>query len=132
MGDAERAQFVAALGEQPKGTPAWLTFDGRDPGARAFAQQLAAAFESAGWTVRGLGEAPFPLRAGLFVFAADETPSPAAAAATNALAAAHLTASVASGYRDYAAERRRADPNWAGFQLAADQEFLIAVGRPAS
>jgi hypothetical protein len=44
---------------------------------RAFAQQLGAAFESAGWTVRGIVETSFPLRSGLFVFAADETPSPA-------------------------------------------------------
>ncbi len=130
--DEARAQFVAALAGQPQGTPAWIAFDGRDPSARAFAKQLAGAFESAGWTVRGIVESPFPLRSGLFVFAADETPSPAAAAATAALEAAHLPATVASGYRDYANDRRRADPNWGGFQLAADQDFLIAVGRPGS
>ena len=130
-GDA-RTQFVAALGNQPQGTPAWIAFDGRDASARALAQQMADAFESAGWKVRGLTAAAFPLRAGLFVFAADENPSAAAAAATAALEAAHLTATVASGYRDYAADRLRADPKWPGFQLAADQEFLIAVGRPAS
>jgi len=128
----DRAQFIAALSGQPQGTPTWIAFDGRDAAARAFAQQLGAAFESAGWTVRGVVETSFPLRSGLFVFAADETPSPAAAAATAALEAAHLPATVASGYREYANERRRADPNWGGFQLAADQEFLIAVGRPAS
>lgn len=127
-----RSQFVAALAGQPRGTAAWISFDARDASARALAQQLAAAFETAGWSVHGPSEAPFPLRAGLFVFAADDTPSPAAAAATAALAAAHLPASVASGYRAYAADRRRADPNWTGFQLAPDQEFLIAVGRPAS
>ncbi|HSQ01249.1 MAG TPA: glycosyltransferase family 39 protein [Candidatus Dormibacteraeota bacterium] len=126
----DRASFVAALAGQPQGTPAWIAYDGRDPSAHALAQQLAGAFEAAGWSVRALVESPFPLRAGLFVFAADETPSPAAAAATVALEAAHLPAAVASGYRDYASDRRRANPNWSGFQLAADQEFLIAVGRP--
>lgn len=126
----DRARFVAALAGQPRGTAAWITFDARDPAAHALARQLAAAFESAGWSVRGLGEAPFPLRPGLFVFAADENPSPAAAAATAALAAAHLQATVAAGYRAYASDRRRADPNWRGFQFAPDQEFLIAVGRP--
>lgn len=125
-----RARFIGALGGQPPGTAAWITFDGRDPAARALAQQLGAAFGAAGWSVRAISESPFPLRAGLFVFAADDTPSPAAAAATAALEAAQLHASVASGYRDYAADRRRADPSWAGFALAPDQEFLIAVGRP--
>ncbi|MBX3026166.1 glycosyltransferase family 39 protein [bacterium] len=128
----ERGRFVATLAAQPPGTGAWIAFDGRDAAARTLAQQLAAAFTAAGWSVRGMSEAPFPLRAGLFVFAADETPSPAAAAVTTALEAAHLPAAVASGYRDYATDRRRADPTWSGFQLAPDQDFLIAVGRPAS
>jgi len=132
LGGDDRAHFVAALAGQPQGTPAWIAYDGRDPSAHALAQQLADAFTAAGWSVRPLVEAPFPLRAGLFVFAADENPSPSAAAATAALEAAHLRAAVASGYRDYASDRRRADPNWTGFQLAADQEFLIAVGRPGS
>ena len=126
----ERAAVVAALAGQPPGTNAWLVYDGRDSAARALAEQLRDAFLAAGWSVRGLTAAPFALRAGLFVFAADETPSPAAAAATAALEAAHLPASVASGYRGYVAERRRADPNWAGFDLAPEQEFVIAVGRP--
>lgn len=130
FGAGERAAFVAALAGQPQGTSAWLVYDGRDAAARALAEQLRDAFQAAGWSVRGLAAAPFALRAGLFVFAADETPSPAAAAATAALEAAHLPAAVAAGYRDYAADRRRADPKWAGFDLAPEQEFLIAVGRP--
>src|SRR5690606_13057018 len=108
---------------------AWIVFDARDPGARALAGRLGEAFAAAGWSVRGLEEARFPLRPGLFVLAADDQPSPAAAAATAALEAAQLPATVASGYRAYAADRRRADPNWTGFNLADDQQFVIAVGR---
>lgn len=131
FGSAERAAFAAALAGQPPGTAAWIAYDGRDAAARTLAEQLRDAFIAAGWSVHGPAVAPFALRAGLFVFAADETPSPAAAAATAALEAAHLPAAVASGYRDYAAERRRADPRWVGFALAPGQEFLIAVGRPS-
>lgn len=126
---AAAARFRAALAGQPAGTPAWIVFDARDPGARALAGRLGEAFAAAGWSVRGLEEARFPLRPGLFVLAADDQPSPAAAAATAALEAAQLPATVASGYRAYAADRRRADPNWTGFNLADDQQFVIAVGR---
>lgn len=119
-----------ALAARPAGDAAWIVFDDRDAGARALAGQLGTAFSAAGWRVHGPEAARFPLRPGLFVLAADEPPSPAAAAATAALEAAALPATVASGYRDYAAERRRADANWTGFDLPPDRQFVLVVGRP--
>jgi 4-amino-4-deoxy-L-arabinose transferase-like glycosyltransferase len=127
---AERLR--AALAGQPAAGKAWIVFDSRDAAARALAGQLGAGFAAAGWPVHGPHEARFPLRSGLFVLAADDEPSPAAAAATAALDAAQLPATVASGYRAYAADRRRVDPNWTGFEFAPEQEFVIAVGRPSS
>lgn len=125
-----RAQLVAALSIQPPGTPTWIVYDGRHASAQAFAKQLAAAFEEARWTVQRLGPTDFAMRAGLFVFAADDPPSNAAANVSSALEATALGATVATGYREFVDERRRADPNWRGFELAADQGFVVAVGRP--
>jgi tetratricopeptide (TPR) repeat protein len=128
-----RTAFIGALAGPPPGTPAWIAYDPRDADAHSLAQDLASAFREAGWTVRRMSEIPFAIRAGIFIMAADDPPTDAATAATNALAAAGLNATVGTGYREYSAERRRSDPSWVGFDLAPEQEFVVAVGRkPAS
>ncbi len=126
---AQRTALFDTLRGAPPGHAAWIAFDGRDDGARAFAGELAAAFAEAGWVVRANHEAPFALRPGVFVLAADEEPAPQVGIVTAALAAAGVRVSEASGYRAFAAERRAADPSWRGFELAPEQAFVIAVGR---
>jgi tetratricopeptide (TPR) repeat protein len=127
-----RALLVANLSVQPPNTPAWIAYDGRDAWARDRATDLASAFKEAGWTVRRLGEAPFSLRPGTFIMAADDPPSAAASTAHDALDVAGLAPTVGTGYRAYAEERRRADPAWSGFYFEPEQEFVVAVGRRAS
>ena len=34
-----------------------------------------------------------------------------------------------AGYRDYYRDKKEADPNWKGFSMTPDQDFLIVVGR---
>jgi hypothetical protein len=61
--------------------------------------------------------------------AADDPPSASTSAVAAGLEAARLDAKVASGYRAYAEERKRADGGWHGFDLESGQEFILAVGR---
>jgi tetratricopeptide (TPR) repeat protein len=129
---AARAQLVAKLSDASPDTPAWLVYDARDPAAEAFAKQLAAAFEEAGWSTRRLSAAAFPLRPGLFLLAADEPPSPSATMVANAFDAAELKAKIGTGYRAFAEERRRSQPTWRGIELEPGQDFVIAVGRRAT
>lgn len=126
-----RALLIAKLSTRPPGTKAWITYDTRDPVALALARDLAACFEEARWIVRKLDKAPFPLRPGIFLMAADHPPSDASSAVADALDAARLEAKVASGYRAYAEERKRADAAWHGFDLEPDQDFMLAIGRRA-
>lgn len=130
LSPAARDQFVAQLAQHPRGTPAWIVFDDRDAAARAGARQLAAAFAEAGWVVRAVDPAPITMRPGLFFFAADDPPTPAAETVARALEATQLVATIGTGYRTFAAERRRDNPGWRGLELADDQQFVIAVGRP--
>jgi len=125
----EHALFVTSLSTQPPGAPVWIVYDARSPSAKALAQDLAAAFESAHWTVRRLAPAAIPLRQGLFFFAADDPPATEAAAVRQALTAAHLQATLGTGYRSFAADRQRSDPAWRGIDFDSDQSFVIAVGR---
>jgi tetratricopeptide (TPR) repeat protein len=130
LSSESHAAMVAQLAKRPAAAATWILYDTRQPSAEALARQLASAFEAAGWSVRRLAGAPVPLRAGLFVFAADDPPPQALATIASALAAAQLHPTTASGYREFTAARRRADPNWRGIELDADQSFVIAVGRP--
>jgi len=122
-----RATLQARLQQQP-GSTAWISYDGRDAGAQALANDLVATFRTAGWQVADAGPVSFPLRPGLFVFVADQ-PSAATQAVTEGLTAGGLTHTFASEYRSYSDERRRADPNWRGVSFAPQQEFAIVVGR---
>jgi hypothetical protein len=79
--------------------------------------------------VRTLCEAGFLLRPGLFVFAADDPPSPVSSAAKTALDSIGFSPSFGTGYRVFVEERRRVDPNWRGITFQPDQGFVIAIGR---
>jgi len=125
-GDA-RAALIARLASEPPGTT-WLSYDARDPAAQRMANDLAAAFKDARWTVRSVTPIGFPIRPGIFLFVADE-PSATTQAVDEALDRAGLTHTLGTGYRDFSADRRRADPNWKGIDFATGQEFLLVVGR---
>jgi hypothetical protein len=45
------------------------------------------------------------------------------------LTASGLTHQLGTGYREFADERRRSDPNWRGFTLTPEQTFLLVLGR---
>jgi tetratricopeptide (TPR) repeat protein len=128
LAPAAREAMLARLTDEGPHA-AWIVHEPRDAHAVALAGQLKAIFEAAGWTVRSNDAAGFPLRPGIVLLAADNTPSPATTAVAEGLARAGLSASVASGYRAYSEERRQSQPDWRGLRLAADQDFVLVVGR---
>jgi tetratricopeptide (TPR) repeat protein len=121
--------LLAGLRAQPAGTPVWLAIQEQDDGARQLGAALRAAFEEAGWTVRGQRDVPFAMKPGVFLFAADAAPPAYVDTARAALDAAGLSPVFGSDYRGYYEEQARAQPNFRGFKLAADQSYLIVVGR---
>jgi tetratricopeptide (TPR) repeat protein len=127
-----RAALLAALKTQPAGTPLWLAVQDSDPGARQFAAAVRAAFEEAGWTVRGQRGVPFAMKPGVYLFAAEATPPAYVETVHSALDAAGLAPVYGSDYRAYYDERARANPNFGGFRLDPDQTYLVVIGRRPS
>lgn len=122
--------LVARLSRAAAGSPVWIAVDDRDPGATALAAMLRAAFVEAGWTVRAERSVGFPLKPGVYVFAADETPPAYVAVAEDALRAEGLSPIVGTGYRAYYADMRAQNPSFRGFAFAPDQTWLLVIGRP--
>lgn len=128
LSETARTAIVAALGEG-RGSPVWITASGVDPSAIARADELAASFTRAGWTVRGLTRTTIRPRPGVFILAADEVPQAYVDIARRALVAGGMTPTVGTGYRDFYAQRSRENPSWQGFLLAPDQTYIVVVGR---
>ena len=130
--DDQRATIVGLLssGGWNAGSPVWFSTTPNNAEATAFQQMLQSVFEEAGWVVKGSTTTAFPVKGGVFVFAADANPPQYVNAITEALEAGGVTiTSTGIGYRDYYNERKAADPNWRGFEMAADQTAVIAIGR---
>ncbi len=127
---AARAALLATLRNQAPGTPVWLAVQESDPGARARAESLAAAFAEAGWTLRGRRDVPFRMKPGVYLFAADAAPPAYVDTARAALEAAGLAPVYGSDYRAYSEERAQLDRNFRGFPLLPDQTYLIVISRP--
>lgn len=125
-----RAAFIARLAGQAPAA-AWIAYDARDPAAQRLAAALSTAFKEARWSVRSLAPVTFAIRAGLFVFVAED-PSDTTRAVSEALDVAGLNHTLGTRYREYSAGRRRSDPRWQGVEFAPEQEFVIVVGRPAA
>ena len=110
--------------------PIWFATMPNNPETEALQQTLQKVFEEAGWQVRGNIPVRFSLKAGIYVFSADETPPDYVGTAQDALEAAGLTiASSGRGYRDFYKQKKEENPNWIGFEMAPDQTYVVAIGR---
>jgi hypothetical protein len=129
---AQREAMIEKLGGRgtSSATPVWFATVSQNAEAAAFQRALASVFEEAGWQVRDSAPVHFPMKPGIFVFAADEEPPPYVARATDALEAGGVSITVAgNGYRRFSEERKAADPDWVGFEMTPDQTYVIVVGR---
>lgn len=119
----QRAELVRVL-RAAGPSNAWFAVTPRDADAVADAAELRSVFEEAGWTV-ALVEVGFRLRPGLALLAADEPAAPAAITVHSAIARTGVPITLVTGYRAQLA--REQGP--VRIELAADQTFVIAVGR---
>ena len=124
----EARSAMQVLLSSEKGRKVWFQTAANDAEAAAFRQEIQAVFEESGWQVAGNSEAGFAIKPGLYLFAADTLPAMHVTTALNGLKAAGYEVSVGSGYREYSDSMKKQNPNWLGFTLAPDQEFLIVVG----
>ncbi len=128
----ERAAMVSELsaGGAHAGRPVWFTTTPGNAEAAKFQKLLQSVFEEAGWEIKGNRGSSFPIKAGIYFFAADLEPPDYVRAVSAAFEAAGVPiASSGNGYRDYYAERKAEDPNWRGFEMTENQSFVLAIGR---
>ena len=126
---AARERLVTRLGTAPAGSATFITYDARDERAHALATDLAGAFEDAHWRVRRIAAAGIALKPGLMLLAAADEPSAACQIVRLAIEVSGLPLSFRSGYREFATERKRADPNYQALTLDPDQDFVLVIGR---
>ena len=127
LSDVDRAAMREKLpATTPAGTRAWFAVSS-DPEAQALAGDVQQMFRDAGWQVV-TRPATFSVRSGVFFFAAEDLPSSIVEDALKALQAVGFAPTVGLGYRSFFEERKRADPNWRGVELDADQSFVIVIG----
>ncbi len=124
--------MIRALGG-PKSSlanPVWFATIPNDPEAAEFQKQLQAAFEEAGWIVKGNAPVRFRMKPGVYIFAADEDPPSYVGIAQQALEAAGVEiTSSGRGYREFYRAKKAENPDWIGFDMAEDQTYVIAIGR---
>ena len=108
---------------------AWLVKPINDPEAAGYAESLGAVFRAAGWSVDVAPWSAGTLKPGVRMFVGPEQPTPAITLVSRALDAGGVASQQFTGYRAFREERMRADPSAGGIDLAANQDFVIVVGR---
>lgn len=121
--DAMRDALVEAAGQR-----VWFVAQAGDGEADAFQRELEAVFLESGWEIAGTARAGFPLRAGLRMYIADEELPDHVGIALGSLRVAGLDVFAGSRYRAFYEESKEKNPDFRGFELDAEQPFLIAVG----
>ena len=116
--------LTGAAGSSPT---AWFQVQANNQDAAVVLAALQQMFEQAGWKTEVV-RAPYALKSGIFLLAADEPPAPAADVVNQAFSAAGVEAQYLTGYRAFYLDRKQNNPNWVGPELASDQAFVIAIG----
>jgi hypothetical protein len=128
LSDAERGAMRSELSTQ-QGKQVWFETQANDQEAASFQLELEAVFLEAGWEVAGSSEAGYRVRAGVFMFMADDEPAAHVSAALRALEVAGLQVVAGAGYRAYYEKRKAEVPSFRGHEFAPGQAFVIVVGR---
>ena len=128
----QRQAMIERLGGrgQSSSSPVWFATVPNNQEAAALQRALQSVFEEAGWQVRGNAPVRFPMKPGVFVFAAEEEPPDYVATAQEALEAGGVpVASSGRGYRDFSREKKRESPDWVGIEMGPEVTYVIVVGR---
>lgn len=113
--------------EADSGRKAWFLVAQSNREAAAAQMELQAIFEKAGWPVQ-IERAPYPVKAGIFMLAGDETPPAFVDTVNDAFDAGGIEVQYLTGYRDFYKGRQAENPKWVGPTLADDQPFTIVIG----
>ena len=124
----QRQSMLTALGAAA-GSPVWFAVVPNNPEAAAFQKSLEEIFTEAGWRVDGKKTISFPMKPGVFIFAADEEPPEYLSAVNQAFEAAGIQVVSGRGYREFVRQKKEETPNWVGLELAPSEAYVIAVGR---
>jgi hypothetical protein len=127
LSDEQRDAMRSKLSAEP-GKKVWFVRQSNDPEAESFQRELEAVFQESGWEIAGSSEASYRIKAGLHMYMADDEPAAHVATALNGLQAAGLDPFAGTDYRAYYETRKLEDPNYRGFELAPEQDFVIVVG----
>jgi hypothetical protein len=125
--DETRNDLIAALSEAP-GKQVWFVTQANDPEADSFQLEIEDAFLQSGWKIAASSEHTRPLRAGLRVYVADAEISDHVSVAVNGLRDIGFDVFVGTGYRAFYNRQKEKNPDFAGVELAPDQDFVIVVG----
>jgi hypothetical protein len=113
--------------EADSGRKAWFLVAQTNREAAAAQAELQQVFEKAGWPVE-IVRAPYPVKAGIFLLAGDETPPAFVDTVSDAFDAGGIEVQYLTGYRDFYKGRQAENPKWVGPTLADDQPFTIVIG----
>jgi len=129
--DKQESVLQILRNEPDSGRKAWFLVAQGNAEAQGAQAALQTLFEQSGWPV-DVVRAPYPLKAGVYILAGDETPPAFVDTANAALTSGGLEVQYLTGYRAFVEERKATNPNWVGPELAADQPFTIVIGsKPA-
>ena len=106
----------------------WFVSNRGDEESVAYQRAIQDVFEQAGWQVKGNEPSTFNLRPGIFFLMADEDPPSYVLTALGAFEAADITVSAGRGYRAFNEEKKKENPNWRGFEMPAEQTYVVAIG----
>jgi hypothetical protein len=126
---AEQRQAMLEKLQANPGRPVWFATVPSNPEAAAYQKQLQSVFEAAGWEVKANTGVKFPMKPGIFIFAADEEPPDYLASVNDAFEAAGITVTSGRGYRDFVRQKKEENKDWVGLELGPEDVFVIAVGR---
>lgn len=124
----QRQAMLEKLQNEP-GRPVWFATVANNPEAAAYQKQLRSVFETAGWKIEGDSSVRFPMKPGVFVFAADEEPPDYLASVNDAFAAAGIAITSGRGYREFVRAKKEENPAWVGIELGPEDVYVIVIGR---
>jgi hypothetical protein len=127
LSDEQRETMRSQLSAEP-GKRVWFVRQPNDPEVDAFQSELEAVFLESGWAIAGNSEAGYRIKAGLYLYMADDEPAAHVTAALTGLQATGLELSAGRGYRAFYETKKLEDPSFRGFELALEQDFVIVVG----
>jgi hypothetical protein len=127
--EQRRAMLDRLSGETSAQKDVWFAWAADDREAAAYQRSLQGVFEQAGWKVRRSAPAAFSLRPGIFFLMADASPPSYVLTALAAIQQADGAVSSGRDYRAFHERKKRDDASWRGFDMDADQTYIIAIGR---